>query len=145
MKSPQPETSSVTQNQLASIFKALGSTTRLSILNFLTSNPNSNCMRIVAAHSHSQSTISKHLSELKSANIVQTSYVDAVLIYEINKDFIVTIQNFLNDINSITTKQTLNSPVVIKSDEKQTKLSSNNYSKLKQYNHIFSKNRRSYK
>ncbi len=137
MKSPKSESFSVTQNQLASVFKALGCKTRLSILDFLISNPNSNCMRIVAALTHSQSTISKHLSELKSANIVQTSYIDAVLVYQVNKDFIATIQHYLVEMISNLQHQNLTKAIQIEATEKLSQTKKVSYSKLKQHNYVF--------
>lgn len=137
MKSPQSESFSVTTNQLASVFKALGSATRLSILNFLITNPNSNCMRIVAALSHSQSTISKHLSELKMANIIKTSTLDTVLVYQINQDFIATIQGYLGAVNSNVNKQMMATELNVKSNNNsKPKDKSNN---LKLHNYVFKK------
>ena len=142
MKSPKSESFSVTQNQLASVFKALGCKTRLSILDFLVSNPNSNCMRIVAALTHSQSTISKHLSELKSANIVQTSYIDAVLVYQVNKDFIATIQHYLVEMFSNLQHQNLENITQTETIEKFTQAKKGSYSKLKEHNYVFAKNKK---
>ncbi len=95
MKSPKTTSLSVESNHVATVFKALGSTTRLAILNFLIANPNSNCMKIVEAMPHAQSTVSKHLSELKTAKIITSSLNESVLMYQINKDFLNTIQTFV--------------------------------------------------
>ena len=137
MKSPQSESFSVTTHQLASVFKALGSNTRLSILNYLISNPNSNCMRIVAALSHSQSTISKHLSELKMANIIKASTLDTVLVYQINQDFIVTIQGYLGAVNANVNKQKMVIELNVK--QRNNTNSENKSTKLKLHNYVFKK------
>lgn len=99
MYSLEKDSSGIDLHKIASIFKALGSKSRLDILNFLITNPNSNCMRIVEALPHAQSTISKHLSELKSVKLVTTSTQNSVLLYQINKDFITTIQGYLSNMN----------------------------------------------
>lgn len=142
MKIPKIQSSSVNQTQVANVFKALGSTTRLSIISFLVGNPKANCMRIVAALSHSQSTISKHLSELKSANILKVSYEDAVLVYQINTDFIATVQHFLSEV-TVSTPPNIESKV----PEEKASYTSNksvqtSFSALKKYNHVFTKNRK---
>jgi ArsR family transcriptional regulator len=99
MQNQSKESKSVDFQILSVIFKALGSKTRLAIINFLIANPKSNCMKIVDAMPHAQSTISKHLSELKTAKIVTTSSQKGVLLYQINKNFIAIIQGFLSNVN----------------------------------------------
>lgn len=136
VKSPKTTSLSVESNHVATVFKALGSTTRLAILNFLIANPNSNCMKIVEAMPQAQSTVSKHLSELKTAKIITASLDDSVLMYQINKDFISLVQNFVSSIDSHLTP-------VVTLETKPTKTLSSKYRKniaLKEFNYVFKKN-----
>lgn len=139
MKSPKTTSLSVESNHVATVFKALGSTTRLAILNFLIANPNSNCMKIVEAMPHAQSTVSKHLSELKTAKIIISTLDESVLMYQINKDFISLVQNFVTTIDSH-----LSPPVVIveKASVKPNHFVYRKNSALKEFNYVFKKNER---
>ena len=128
------ESKSVDFQLLAVIFKALGSKTRLAIIHFLIANPKSNCMKIVDAMPHSQSTISKHLSELKTAKIVTTATVKGVLLYQINKDFIAIIQGFLSNVNYKIMQQN-NIETTLKTKKIERKKSTH----LKEYNYVFKK------
>jgi DNA-binding transcriptional ArsR family regulator len=122
-------------NFLENIFKALGSNTRLSIIDFLIEHPNSNCMRIVEALPLAQSTISKHLSELKTAKIITSSASNSVLLYQINRDFIPIIQGFLSNLNY----KILQNQNTIQAQAKTIKTVRKKSSHLKKYNYIFDK------
>ena len=82
-------------NQMSNYIKALGSPARLEILQYIKSHPNSTCMNIVDNIALSQSTISKHLLELKVAEIIVSNTIDKSIYYEINHNKLKQIQNYL--------------------------------------------------
>lgn len=136
MHSLQKDSSKFDLHLIADIFKALGCTSRLEILNFLIANPNSNSMQIVESLPQAQSTISKHLSQLKSVNIVTTSSTpNDVLLYQINKDFITIIQGFLSNVNYkiFQTQNRVETAFNVKINERKKS------THLKKYNYIFKK------
>ena len=60
-----------TQNDLASLTKALGHPARIAILQFLIKSKSCFCGDIVDELPLSQSTVSQHLKELKRAGLIQ--------------------------------------------------------------------------
>ena len=60
-----------TQNELASMAKALGHPARIAILQFLMKSKSCVCGEIVDELPLSQSTVSQHLSELKKAGLIK--------------------------------------------------------------------------
>lgn len=58
-------------NEMADILKALGHPARLAIVQFLINSPSCICGDIVAVLPLAQSTVSKHLSELKKVGIIK--------------------------------------------------------------------------
>ena len=60
-----------TQNDLASLAKALGHPARIAILQFLSAQPSCVCGDIVDELPLSQSTVSQHLKELKNAGLIK--------------------------------------------------------------------------
>lgn len=65
------EAFSQTQNELASLSKALGHPARIAILQFLAEHKACVCGDIVDELPLSQSTVSQHLKELKNAGLVK--------------------------------------------------------------------------
>ncbi len=59
------------QNQLASLAKAMAHPARIAILNYLAKTPTCVCGDIVNELPLSQSTVSQHLKELKSAGLIK--------------------------------------------------------------------------
>jgi DNA-binding transcriptional ArsR family regulator len=57
-------------NEMADILKALGNPARLKIIQFLMVNPKSCCGDILEVLPLAQSTVSKHLSELKRVKLI---------------------------------------------------------------------------
>lgn len=57
-------------NEISEIFKALGHPARIQIINSLLIKNNATCGEIVGILPLAQSTVSKHLLELKKANLV---------------------------------------------------------------------------
>ncbi len=60
-----------TQNELASLTKALGHPARIAILQFLMKSKSCVCGEIVEELPLSQSTVSQHLNELKKAGLIK--------------------------------------------------------------------------
>ena len=60
-----------TQNELASMAKALGHPARIAILQFLMKSKSCVCGEIVDELPLSQSTVSQHLNELKKAGLIK--------------------------------------------------------------------------
>lgn len=58
-------------NEMADILKALGNPARLKIIQFLMANPTSCCGDILEVLPLAQSTVSKHLSELKRVKLIK--------------------------------------------------------------------------
>jgi ArsR family transcriptional regulator len=117
-------------NSLAKILKALGHPARLEILNLLVNNPNSTCTFFVNNMILAQSTISKHLSDLKVAKIIDGNNKGNSTTYKINKETIKIISTYLPTLlESKTTYFEL-----IESKKSKTK---KNNSHLKQHNYIF--------
>jgi ArsR family transcriptional regulator, arsenate/arsenite/antimonite-responsive transcriptional repressor len=117
-------------NKTAKILKSLGHPARLEILNLLVQNNNANCTLLVNKMSLAQSTISKHLSDLKSAKIIEGNDKGNSTIYKINKEILLHISTYL--------------PTLLESKFTYFELIENKKSKkdkssthLKQHNYVF--------
>jgi ArsR family transcriptional regulator, arsenate/arsenite/antimonite-responsive transcriptional repressor len=112
--------------EMSSVLKALGHPARLEIINVIALNPNATCTNIVERISLSQSTISKHLHELKNANIIVGTHIGSITHYVLNDECIVNSCTFLDEINKKNKKKPVQKPIQkpvqkqIKSDEVTT-------------------------
>jgi DNA-binding transcriptional ArsR family regulator len=84
-------------NEMADILKALGNPARLKIIQFLMNSPSSNCGDIQVVLPLAQSTVSKHLSELKRVKLINGKMKGSNVYYSLNlktwqkvKDFLLT-------------------------------------------------------
>lgn len=84
-------------NEMADILKALGNPARLKIIQFLMNTPASNCGDIQIVLPLAQSTVSKHLSELKRVKLINGKMKGSNIYYSLNlktwqkvKDFVLT-------------------------------------------------------
>lgn len=117
-------------NSLAKILKALGHPARLEILDLLVHNPNATCSFFVSKMSLAQSTISKHLSDLKIAKVIDGNDKGNSTSYKINKETIKIISSYLPTLlESKTTYFEL-----IESKKPKDKKPSTH---LKQHNYVF--------
>lgn len=82
--------------RLAEIFKAMGHPARMSIIQYMIKNPSCICNDIVEELPLAQSTISKHLNELKSVGIIQGEVSGAKLCYCINPKVLNEVSEFIN-------------------------------------------------
>ncbi|WP_395043683.1 ArsR/SmtB family transcription factor [Flavobacterium sp.] len=84
-------------NEMADILKALGNPARLKIIQFLMATPSSVCGDIIEVLPLAQSTVSKHLSELKRVKLIKGKVKGNNISYSLNektwekvKDFVLT-------------------------------------------------------
>ncbi|MBC7525553.1 MAG: winged helix-turn-helix transcriptional regulator [Flavobacterium sp.] len=84
-------------NETADILKALGNPARLKIIQFLMVSPSSSCGDIIQVLPLAQSTVSKHLSELKRVKLINGKIKGNNIYYSLNlktwgkvKEFVLT-------------------------------------------------------
>ena len=131
--------------QMSNVLKALGHPARLEILSFIKLHPKSSCMQIVEHIPLSQSTISKHISELKSASVVIGKLEKNTVLYELNLEIFQNTTIFLDKfISELTTTKNIELNVIEKNNSLVNKLSETKIKKvqkrnsdLKKFNHVF--------
>jgi len=84
------------QNQLATIFKVLGHPARIAILQYISSRKACICNDIVAEIGLAQPTISQHLKELKSIELIEGEVEGKKVCYCINLNKWKEVQALLN-------------------------------------------------
>ena len=118
--------------EVGEICKALGHPTRVQIMTLLWKKNKRTCGEIVDLIPLAQSTISKHLLELKKANLVTINYKGKKTIYSIEVKTINVLKNYLKSYLST---------IEIPEEKKLTVLTTNKHrgrnSHLKQYNYQF--------
>lgn len=80
------------QNELASLLKALGHPARIAIVEFLLKTDSCICGDIVNELPLSQPTVSQHLKELKQAGIIQGTIEGTAICYCLNPATFAKIQ-----------------------------------------------------
>ena len=83
-------------NEMAEILKALGHPARLEIVKFLMTSSSCICGDIVEVLPLAQSTVSKHLSELKKVGIIKGTVTENNICYCLDEKIIQKIQKFIN-------------------------------------------------
>jgi len=83
-------------NEMAEILKALGHPARLEIVQFLMKSSSCICGDIVEVLPLAQSTVSKHLSELKKVGIIKGTVTGNNICYCLDEKIIRKIQIFIN-------------------------------------------------
>lgn len=83
-------------NKMAEILKALGHPARLEIVQFLMKSSSCVCGDIVEVLPLAQSTVSKHLSELKKVSIIKGTITGNNICYCLDEKVIQKIQHFIN-------------------------------------------------
>ncbi|WP_281238211.1 MULTISPECIES: ArsR/SmtB family transcription factor [Flavobacterium] len=117
---------------IAEICKALGHPTRIQIMTILLKKNNRTCGEIVSLIPLAQSTISKHLLELKKADLLKVKNVGKKTIYSIEIDKMQLLKKYL--IHFMNNKSIL---------EETSQLQDTTYTaietkqNLKQYNYTF--------
>ena len=86
------------QNQLASVAKALGHPARIAILEHLLKIDRCICGDLVAELPLSQATVSQHLRALKDAGLIKGNIEGTSVCYCINQDYWNQAQSALNQL-----------------------------------------------
>lgn len=124
-------------NAIAEICKALGHPTRMQIMTLLWNKNNRTCGEIVSLIPLAQSTISKHLLELKKADLLNVKNVGKKTIYSIQVEKIQVLKKYFTNYlsNRLLTKdfefEAVKKPSFTPKIRKQSK------SYLKQHNYQF--------
>lgn len=84
-----------TTNQLADIFKALGHPARLAIMDFLVKSSTCICGDIVNELPLAQSTVSRHLTELKRVGLIKGNISGNNICYCINDETWQSVIDFM--------------------------------------------------
>ena len=88
-------------NDLADILKAMGNPARLKILQYLMTTPASSCGEILEVLPLAQSTVSKHLSELKRVRLIKGKSKGNNIYYSLNPKTWDKVKEFLlSEINA---------------------------------------------
>lgn len=120
----------VETNAIAEICKALGHPTRMQIMTLLWKENNRTCGEIVAQIPLAQSTISKHLSELKKAELLNIRNEGKKTIYSIDVDKLQILKKYLSNYLS---NKTFPSEIESITPKRKT----GNKKNLKQFNYQF--------
>ena len=83
-------------NEMSEILKALGHPARLEIVKFLMTSSSCICGDIVDVLPLAQSTVSKHLSELKKVGIIKGTVTGNNICYCLDEKIIQKIHKFIN-------------------------------------------------
>lgn len=84
------------QNQIATMAKALGHPARIAIIEYLMKVDTCICGDIVSELPLAQPTISQHLKELKNAGLIQGSIEGTSICYCINENAIETLKSYFS-------------------------------------------------
>ncbi|MBF4517078.1 helix-turn-helix transcriptional regulator [Flavobacterium sp. ANB] len=117
---------------IGKICKALGHPTRIQIMTLLWRKDNRTCGEIVELIPLAQSTISKHLLELKKANLVNIKNEGKKIIYSIEVDNIEMLKKYLTSYLSTIEISEQDKSTVLTTRQRRSR---NSY--LKQYNYEF--------
>jgi DNA-binding transcriptional ArsR family regulator len=119
-------------NTIAEICKALGHPTRMQIMTLLWKKNNRTCGEIVSLIPLAQSTVSKHLLELKKADLLKVKNIGKKTVYSIEVDKIQILKKYLTHYLS-------NKAILEESEQLQDTSHTINETKqkLKQYNYQF--------
>lgn len=93
------------QNEMATVFKALGHPARMAIIDYLLRVNSCVCGDIVNELPLAQATISQHLKELKAAGIIKGSIEGASICYCLDESKIEHLIAFFSSIQKALTKQ----------------------------------------
>jgi DNA-binding transcriptional ArsR family regulator len=83
-------------NELAEILKVMGNPARLKIIQFLMANNTANATEILQVLPLAQSTVSKHLSDLRRVRLVNSKIKGSSVYYSINEKTWTQFQEFLH-------------------------------------------------
>ncbi|WP_052259441.1 metalloregulator ArsR/SmtB family transcription factor [Flavobacterium sp. KMS] len=115
------------------ICKALGHPTRIQIMTLLWKKNNRTCGEIVELIPLAQSTISKHLLELKKANLVMIKNEGKRIVYSVEIDSIQMLKKYLSSYLSTFEVPEKNKSTILTTKHKTESING----RLKQYNYQF--------
>ncbi|MBF7092798.1 helix-turn-helix transcriptional regulator [Flavobacterium sp. ALJ2] len=118
---------------IGGICKALGHPTRIQIMTLLWKKNNRTCGEIVELIPLAQSTISKHLLELKKANLVIIKNEGKRVVYSVEVDNIQLLKKYLSSYLSTIEVPEKNKSTVLTTKHKTSSING----RLKQYNYKF--------
>jgi ArsR family transcriptional regulator len=93
-----------TQNELASLAKALGHPARIAILQFLASQKSCVCGDIVDKLPLSQSTVSQHLKELKKVGLIKGEIDGPTVCYCLDEKTVMKASKILGELLTTVTQ-----------------------------------------
>lgn len=96
------------QNQMATLFKALGHPARVAIIEHLLKVNTCICSDIVNELPLAQPTVSQHLKELKHARLIKGNIEGNAICYCIEAETMKKIQNYLTNISFTIIEQKTN-------------------------------------
>lgn len=127
-------------NDLSESFKALGHPARIQIMNILLQKKSCTCGEIVSDLPLAQSTVSKHLLELKKASFVNIQFAGKSTIYSIEENNFQVLIEFLSSYTIFQKKkENHNLTTFLENNENLKSLKTNrkpNF-ELKKYNYQF--------
>lgn len=97
-----------TQNQLATLAKALGHPARIAILDYLLKVDTCICGDIVNELPLAQPTISQHLKELKNAGLIKGNVEGNAICYCVDETVLEILQNYFTNISTKIEKKKSN-------------------------------------
>jgi DNA-binding transcriptional ArsR family regulator len=118
---------------IGEICKALGHPTRIQIMTLLWKKNNRTCGEIVELIPLAQSTISKHLLELKKANLVIIKNEGKRVVYSVEVDSIQMLKKYLSSYLSTIEVPEKNKSTVLTTKHNTASING----RLKQYNYKF--------
>lgn len=127
-------------NSIAGICKALGHPTRMQIMTLLWNKNHRTCGEIVSLIPLAQSTISKHLLELKKADLLHVKNIGKKTIYSIEVEKIQILKKYFTNYLS---NKLLSDEIEIIKISPSTKIVKVDKAHLKQHNYQFS-NKKNY-
>lgn len=89
-----------TQNEIATLAKALGHPARIAIIDYLMSVDSCICGDIVKELPLSQPTVSQHLKELKNAGLIKGNIEGNAICYCVDENTLKKLNNYINHIST---------------------------------------------
>jgi|SRR5690625_5223940 len=99
MKQTKPQDFTEAQYQTSQVLKALGHPARVAIIEYLLSVDTCICGDIVDVLPLAQSTVSRHLKELKNAGLIKGTIEGNTICYCIDENTIAQLKNYFESIS----------------------------------------------
>ncbi len=94
------------QNEMATLAKALGHPARIAIIDYLISVESCICGDIVNELPLAQPTVSQHLKELKNAGLIKGTIEGNAICYCVDENTLQKLTNYINKISDSILKRT---------------------------------------